>query len=230
MNNFLKRFFDIFVSLFFLILLAPIFLIIAIAIKLDSRGGVIFIQKRIKKDGELFNMYKFRSMIQGAEKEGTGLFNYKNDYRVTRVGRILRNTSLDELPQLVNVLKGDMSLVGPRPPVSYELGNFNELNFDYKRRFTVRPGITGLAQVTGRNELEWDEKVIQDNRYIDLFQKYGILIDIQIIFRTLLNVFKVKDIYEVEDELMKGLSDEEKRIKSMKKVISKAKDVQRIEK
>lgn len=224
MNKSLKRFFDILASVILLIILSPIFLIIAVFIKFDSEGPIIFKQKRLKKNGDIFFMYKFRSMIQNAENQGAGLFNFKNDYRVTKVGRILRDTSLDELPQLVNVLKGDMSFVGPRPPVSYELGEFENLNDVYKRRFTVRPGITGLAQVTGRNELEWDEKVIQDNLYIDLFQKYGVLIDIKILCKTIRNVFLSKDIYEEEDDEMIGLSDEEKANLAMNKVLSKARE------
>ena len=154
-------------------------------------------------------MYKFRTMIENAEQMGTGLFNYANDFRVTKIGKFLRKSSLDELPQLFNIIKNDMSIVGPRPPVSYELGNYDDLNDEYKKRFTVLPGITGLAQINGRNVLSWDEKVKYDNCYIDLFNRYGVLIDFKIIFMTVLNVFKMKDIYEVKDESMINASDEE---------------------
>ncbi|MBR0449923.1 MAG: sugar transferase, partial [Clostridia bacterium] len=132
-NRFLKRFFDILICLIAIILLSLVWLIIAIAIKCDSKGPVLFAQERRTKGGRIFKMYKFRSMVVNAESMGAGLFNYENDPRVTKVGRFLRNTSLDELPQLWNVLKGDISLVGPRPCVSYELGDFETLNKKYKK-------------------------------------------------------------------------------------------------
>jgi lipopolysaccharide/colanic/teichoic acid biosynthesis glycosyltransferase len=161
-------------------------------------------------------------MIENAEKMGTGLFNYKNDFRVTRVGKILRGSSLDEVPQLFNIIKGDMSIVGPRPPVTYELGNFEDLNDEYKKRFTVLAGVTGLAQVSGRNELPWNEKVKYDNQYIILFKKYGVLIDFKIIIYTLLNIFKAKDIYEVKKESVIAMSDEEIAIAATKEVLANA--------
>ena len=199
-NLFIKRMFDIIASFFGILLLFPFFLIIAVIIKLDSEGPVLFKQERRTKDGRVFNMYKFRSMVVNAEKMGTGLFNYENDPRVTKFGRFLRDSSLDELPQLINVLFGDLSLVGPRPSVTYELGDFETLNSRYKKRFRMKAGITGLAQVEGRNDINWDEKVELDNRYIDSFKKKGILIDIEILFKTVINVFKSKDIYEVKPD------------------------------
>ena len=202
-NRFLKRFFDILICLIAIILLSLVWLIIAIAIKCDSKGPVLFAQERRTKGGRIFKMYKFRSMVVNAESMGAGLFNYENDPRVTKVGRFLRNTSLDELPQLWNVLKGDISLVGPRPCVSYELGDFETLNKKYKKRFEVRGGITGLAQIKGRNENSWDEKVTYDNIYIDDFKKKGIFLDIKILFGTVAKVFKKQDIYEEKaDEAM----------------------------
>jgi lipopolysaccharide/colanic/teichoic acid biosynthesis glycosyltransferase len=202
-NRFLKRFFDILICLIAIILLSLVWLIIAIAIKCDSKGPVLFAQERRTKGGRIFKMYKFRSMVVNAESMGAGLFNYENDPRVTKVGRFLRNTSLDELPQLWNVLKGDISLVGPRPCVSYELGDFETLNKKYKKRFEVRGGITGLAQIKGRNENSWDEKVTYDNIYIDEFKKKGIFLDIKILFGTVAKVFKKQDIYEEKaDEAM----------------------------
>ena len=168
---FFKRFFDFLLSLLGLIILSPFFIIIAIIIKCDSKGPVFFKQDRRTKNGKIFKMYKFRSMVVNAEQQGAGLFNYKDDPRVTKVGRFMRNTSIDELPQLLNVLKGDLSLVGPRPCVSYELGDYETLNRRYKKRFEMRAGITGLAQIKGRNENSWDEKVEFDNQYIELFKK-----------------------------------------------------------
>lgn len=196
LNRFLKRFFDFLISIVALIVLLPLLLIIAIAIKCNSKGPILFAQERRTKGGRLFKMYKFRSMVVNAEGMGAGLFNYKDDPRVTRVGRFLRNSSLDELPQLFNVVRGELSLVGPRPCVSYELGDFETLNRKYKKRFDVRGGITGLAQIKGRNENSWDEKVTYDNIYIDEFKKQGILLDIKILVGTIAKVFKKQDIYE----------------------------------
>ena len=146
LNLVLKRIFDICLSGISIIVLLPVWIVVSIAIKFDSKGPIIFSQKRRTKDGKIFEMYKFRSMVVDAEKMGTGLFNYANDPRVTKVGRFLRNTSIDELPQLFNVFKGDISIVGPRPCVSYELGEYETLNKKYKKRFQVKGGITGLAQ------------------------------------------------------------------------------------
>ena len=206
-NRFLKRFFDILLCAVAILLLIPLWLIVAIAIKCDSKGPVLFAQERRTKNGRLFKMYKFRSMVVNAESMGAGLFNYENDPRVTKVGRFLRNTSLDELPQLWNVLKGDISLVGPRPCVSYELGEFETLNKKYKKRFEMRGGITGLAQVKGRNENSWDEKVTYDNIYIDQFRKQGIWLDIKILFGTVAKVFRKQDIYEEKADA--SMNDEE---------------------
>ena len=205
MNYLLKRIFDICAAGIAMLVLSPLFVVIAVAIKLDSKGPVIFSQGRCKKNGKIFKMYKFRSMVVNAEKLGTGLFNYENDPRVTKVGRFLRNSSLDELPQLLNVFKGDISVVGPRPCVTYELGDYETLNKKYKKRFTVIGRITGLAQARGRNENSWDEKVTLDNRYIDEFKQRGILLDFQIIWETLMKVFHKADIYE---EKVEGAQDD----------------------
>lgn len=216
-NKFLKRFFDILISGIALILLIPLFAVFAIAIKCDSKGPVIFKQERRTKNGRIFKMYKFRSMVVDAEKQGAGLFNYKDDPRVTKIGRFMRNTSIDELPQLLNVFKGDISIVGPRPSVVYELGDFDTLNKRYKKRFEMKGGITGLAQVKGRNEISWDEKVEYDNQYIDLFKKHGIFTDIRILFGTVVKVFKRQDIYE--EKVDGALSDDQSAILAEEEII-----------
>lgn len=195
-NLFLKRLFDIVSSGLLALVLTPLWIIVAISIKIDSKGPVFFKQGRRTKNGRVFYMLKFRSMVVNAEKMGAGLFNYENDPRVTKVGRFLRNTSIDELPQLFNILKGDMSVVGPRPCVTYELGDFDTLNKRYKKRFEVKAGLTGLAQVKGRNDIGWDEKVGYDNQYVDEFKRIGVLADIKILFESVIKVFKKEDIYE----------------------------------
>lgn len=205
-NLFLKRLFDILISAFAMLILIPVWIVTAIAIKVDSKGPILFKQDRRTKDGRIFKMYKFRSMVINAENMGAGLFNYKDDPRVTKVGRFLRNSSIDELPQLLNVLKGDISIVGPRPSVTYELGDYETLNKKYKKRFSMKGGITGLAQVKGRNENSWDEKVTFDNQYIDRFKKEGIWLDLRIMWWTIKRVFQHNDIYEnKEDEAMSDL-------------------------
>ena len=164
---------------------------------------MIFKQERRTKDGKIFQMMKFRTMVVNAEKTGSGLFSYKDDPRITKTGKKLRNSSLDELPQLMNVFMGDMSLVGPRPCVAYELGDFDTLNGRYKKRFEMKAGITGLAQVKGRNQINWDEKVQYDNQYVDRFKKIGILADIPILVESVWKVFWKTGIYENKtDEAM----------------------------
>ena len=203
MNLFIKRVFDIVSSSLFAILLIPLWIIVSIAIKADSQGPVLFKQGRRTKDGRVFEMLKFRSMVVNAEKTGAGLFNYENDPRVTKVGRFLRDTSIDELPQLFNIVRGDMSVVGPRPCVTYELGDFDTLNKRYRKRFEVKAGLTGLAQVKGRNIFSWDDKVGYDNQYVDEFKRIGVIEDIKILAWSVGKVFKKDDIYESKaDESM----------------------------
>ena len=206
-NDFLKRLFDIVSSLVAIILLTPLWIVVSVLIKCDSKGPVFFRQGRRTKGGRVFEMLKFRSMVVDAEKQGAGLFNYKDDPRVTKMGRFLRDSSIDELPQLFNILKGDMSVVGPRPCVTYELGDFDTLNKRYKKRFEMKAGLTGYAQVKGRNDISWDDKVGFDNEYIDLYSKYGVLIDIKILFESVLKVFKKENIYENKED--ENMDDEE---------------------
>lgn len=196
MQHIIKRLFDIISSFILTILLLPLWFIVAIAIKLDSKGPVLYKQSRITQNGKVFKLLKFRSMIVDAERMGTGLFNYENDPRVTRVGRLIRNSSIDELPQLLNIIIGDMSVVGPRPCVVNELGDYNTLNRKYKKRFTVKAGLTGMAQVIGRNDISWDEKVEYDNQYVDLYARYGVLIDLKILVLSVIKIFKREHIYE----------------------------------
>lgn len=218
-----KRIFDIMMSSLCLIVLLPLFILLALLIRMDSNGPVFFKQERRGKDGKVFWMYKFRSMVVNAEKMGTGLFNYANDSRVTKIGRVLRDTSMDELPQFFNVLKGEMSFVGPRPCVVYELGDFDTLNKKYKKRFQVVPGITGLAQVLGRNDISWDDKVVLDNRYIDEFQKKGIFLDIYILCKTILKVFVKESICEIK--INENMTDEESAEMAEAEIIRKAHEV-----
>ena len=195
-NNFIKRLFDIMSSGVLIVLLIPLWIVLAIAVKADSEGPVFFKQGRRTKDGRVFSMLKYRSMVVNAEQMEAGLFNYENDPRVTKVGRFLRNTSLDELPQLFNIFIGDMSVVGPRPCVTYELGDFDTLNKRYKKRFEVKAGLTGLAQVMGRNNISWDDKVGYDGIYVDEYSKCGIFEDVKILALSVVKVFKKENIYE----------------------------------
>ena len=203
LNLALKRAFDIVSSLIAIMVLTPVWIGVAVAIKKDSKGPVLFKQERRTKDGKIFHMLKFRSMVVNAENMGTGLFNYENDPRVTAVGRKLRNSSIDEFPQLFNILSGSMTVVGPRPCVKYELGDFDTLNSKYKKRFQVKAGLTGLAQIKGRNDITWDKKVTYDNEYVDEFQRIGVLEDIKILVLSVFKAFRKEKIYESKaDETM----------------------------
>lgn len=186
----LKRGMDYSLGLFALMIFAPMMLLIAIFIVLDARGPILFKQKRVGLNGKEFNMFKFRSMYPDAEKRlkelleknesSDGMFKMKNDPRITRVGHYLRKYSLDELPQIFNVLRGEMSLVGPRPPLVRELEFYKPWHYV---RFASLPGMTGMWQVSGRSEIkEFDDVVKLDYQYID---KWNILLDIRLIFKTI---------------------------------------------
>jgi exopolysaccharide biosynthesis polyprenyl glycosylphosphotransferase len=184
---------DVAISLTGLILLMPMFAMVAAAIRLNSKGPVLFRQIRVGKGDALFTLYKFRSMRQGAEEEKERLmdrneadgvfFKIRNDPRVTSVGRFLRRSSIDELPQLINVLMGHMSIVGPRPAPPSEVDRYQPW---HKRRLEVAPGITGLWQVSGRSELTFDEMVMLDLYYIE---NWSPIVDLQIMLRTVPQVF-----------------------------------------
>lgn len=185
-----KRFLDVTASFLGLVLLSPLLLAVSILIKIDSRGPVIFRQKRIGRNGKVFEIYKFRSMCVGAEKTGSGVYSGKGDARVTRIGKILRATSIDELPQLLNILKGEMSFVGPRPPLTYHPWKYEECTDFQKRMFEVRPGITGWAQVNGRKDVEWHKRIELNVWYVD---HMSLLLDIKIMFMTAFKVLTNAD-------------------------------------
>ncbi|SCN23751.1 putative undecaprenyl-phosphate N-acetylgalactosaminyl 1-phosphate transferase [Clostridium sp. N3C] len=188
-----KRFFDIFFSMLGIVVLSPLMLITAIAIKLDSKGPVFFSQQRVGKGGKLFKMYKFRSMVVDAEElkeklmdknEMSGpMFKMTNDPRITRVGKLIRKTSIDELPQLFNVIKGDMSLVGPRPNLPSEVAQFNEY---HKLKLLAKPGLTCYWQVMGRNSIGFEDWMKLDIKYIE---ERNLWVDLKLIFKTFFVLF-----------------------------------------
>lgn len=194
-NRAIKRIFDIIVSLIGIIIISPILIIVAISIKLDSKGNVLFLQKRIGKDGKPFNIYKFRTMVSNAEKLGAQITVGK-DSRITRVGAFLRKYKIDELPQLFNVLKGDMSLVGPRPEVPKYVELYTE---EEKKVLEVRPGITDLASIRYSDENDILGKVENPEEYyinvimkdklklnLEYIEKSNIFFDIYLIIKTIL--------------------------------------------
>lgn len=188
-----KRVTDIVCSIIGLVVLSPILIITAIAIKIDSKGPVFFKQDRVGKDEQLFSMYKFRSMVVNAEElkknledenEMSGpMFKIKKDPRITKVGRFIRKTSIDELPQLFNVLKGDMSLVGPRPSLPKEVAAFEPW---MKERLTVLPGLTCIWQVSGRNNIPFKQWMELDIKYV---RERSYLLDLKLIFKTFFVLF-----------------------------------------
>lgn len=201
---FIRRIIDTIIALIALVVLSPILIIVALAICLESKGGAIFKQKRIGLNGKPYDMYKFRSMVKNAQNMGTGVYSFEGDPRITKVGHFIRRTSIDELPQLWNIVKGDMAFIGPRSPVVGHFPEWDTLNDAYKRRFTVLPGISGLAQCVGRNDFSWDEKVVWDNIYIDKVSKYYILYDIKMWFMTFARVFSMSDVAEKQENMEKN--------------------------
>lgn len=190
MYKFFKRGADILISLLGLIILSPVLAITALCIKIDSKGPVIFKQKRLGKDGKVFEILKFRSMCVGAEHTGSGVYSGKGDARVTKVGKFIRATSIDELPQLLNILKGDMSIIGPRPPLTYHPWPLEDYSDEQRHMFDVRPGVTGWAQVNGRKDVEWNRRIELNVWYT---RNISFILDLKIFFISIFKVLKNAD-------------------------------------
>lgn len=186
----IKRGADIIISLLGLIILSPVLAITALCIKIDSKGPVIFKQQRLGKGGKVFDIYKFRSMCVGAEHTGSGVYSGKGDARVTKVGKFIRATSIDELPQLVNILKGDMSIIGPRPPLTYHPWPVEDYSEEQFHMFDVRPGVTGWAQVNGRKDVEWNRRIELNVWYT---RNMSFALDMKIFFVSIFKVLKNAD-------------------------------------
>ena len=199
-RSFFKRFFDIVISALALLALGWLMAIAAVLVRVESPGPAIFRQQRLGLDGKEFTFYKFRSMRVGAERTGTGVYSGKNDSRVTRVGKILRATSIDELPQLWNILKGDMSLIGPRPPLTYHPWPIEQYSDFQRRMFEVRPGITGWAQVHGRKDVEWNHRIELSVWYVE---HLSFALDVKIFFMTIWKVFSNADNENIGETVVK---------------------------
>ncbi len=183
-----KRILDIVVSFTGIIICLPLLLLVAVLIKLESKGPVIFKQDRLGLNGKIFKIYKFRSMCVGAEQGG--VYEKKQDARVTRVGKLIRKTSIDELPQFFNIIKGDMSLIGPRPTLTYHPWPLEQYTPEQKKRFSVRPGVTGWAQVNGRKDVPWEKRIELDVAYVD---NLSLLFELKILVKTIFKVLAMKD-------------------------------------
>lgn len=177
--------FDIFFSILALIILAPLFIVISIIVKIDLGSPIIFKQERVGKDNKKFILYKFRTM---KEKTNENEYEASDEYRLTKLGTLIRKMSLDELPQLINILKGDMSFIGPRPLVLQYLAYYTK---EELKRHNVRPGLSGLAQITGRSNLQWEERFQLDIKYVD---NISFSMDLKILLRTIKKVFSMSDI------------------------------------
>ncbi len=199
-KNCLKRCFDFILALIGLVVAAIPMAIIALAVKLDSPGPVIFKQDRLGRNGKVYKMYKFRSMCVGAEKMAGGVYSDNNDSRISRVGKVLRATSLDELPQLWNVLKGDMALIGFRSPLTYHPWPWEQYTEEQKKMFALRPGITGWAQVHGRKTVQWPDRIAMNCWYAE---NVSFWLDIKILFMTVFKVLRNSDNENVGETVKK---------------------------
>lgn len=173
----IKYFFDRIFAFIFIVLLLPVFFIISLLIILEDGFPVFFIQERVGLNGKIFKMYKFRSFRKNVDL--SNVYTYSKDPRISRIGSIIRRYSLDELPQLINILKGEMSFIGPRPNLPFQ---YKELNDIQKQRYLVKPGITGLAQINGRNKIKWEERINYDLIYI---KNYNLLLDMWILYKAI---------------------------------------------
>lgn len=189
-RNFGKRTIDTLLSVLALVILSPLLLLTAIAIKLSSPGPVLFKQQRLGLGGKEYTIYKFRSMSVGAEHTGSGVYSEAGDPRVTKIGKVIRATSIDELPQLINIIKGDMAIVGPRPPLTYHPWPIEEYTTEQMHMFDVRPGITGWAQVHGRKSVEWHERIRMNVWYT---QNVSLVLDLKILLMTVFKVLRNDD-------------------------------------
>ncbi len=194
-RKYFKSIIDWIIAFIALIILFPIFLLVAIAIKLDSKGPVFFRQERLGYKGKVFTIYKFRSMKVDQIENDVNHKLFENDPRITRIGRFIRKTSIDELPQLFNILKGEMSFIGPRPPLTYFPKKINEYNEFEKQRFYVKPGISGLAQIRCREENDWNVNIPIDIEYV---QNFSIKNDINLFVKSLFSFFRTNNIYSKE--------------------------------
>ena len=198
-RDYIKRIIDLLIAVPVLLIDAIPMAIIAAAVKLDSPGPALFKQDRLGKDGKVFKMLKFRSMYVGAEKTGSGVYSGKGDSRVTRVGKIIRATSLDELPQLLNVLRGDMSLLGPRPPLTYHPWPIEDYTEEQRHMFDVRPGFSGWAQVHGRKNVEWHHRIELNVWYV---RHVRFSLDVKIFFMTIFKVITNKNNANVNETVI----------------------------
>ena len=203
-RRFVKRLIDIVIGVFVFAFLWPVMLITALAIYIEDPGPVIFKQDRLGKDGKVFKMLKFRSMRQNSEHTGSGVYSGKGDPRVTRVGRVIRATSIDELIQAVHLINGQMSLIGPRPPLTYHPWPIEEYTQEQLHMFDVRPGITGWAQVNGRKGVEWHKRIELNCWYAD---HVSFALDIRIFFMTIFKVLSNADNVNTEATLKTGADD-----------------------
>ena len=189
-RKFGKRAIDTVLSAVTLVILSPLLLLTALAIRITSPGPVLFKQQRLGLHGKEFTIYKFRSMTDGAEHTGSGVYSEKGDPRVTKVGKFIRATSIDELPQLFNIIKGDMAIVGPRPPLTYHPWPLEQYTEEQMHMFDVRPGITGWAQVNGRKTVEWPYRIEMSAYYA---KNLSLAFDVKILALTVFKVLRNED-------------------------------------